>query len=34
MEPLIDSKIKDWIQKLDENFVQTGEKFDFAWWAT
>lgn len=33
MEPLIDARIKDWISKLDEQFVRTGEGFDFSWWA-
>ncbi|KAL3483159.1 cytochrome P450 [Aspergillus germanicus] len=33
MEPLIDLRIRDWVNKLDERFVRTGESFDFSWWA-
>lgn len=33
MEPLIDARIRDWSNKLEETFVKTGESFDFAWWA-
>lgn len=33
MEPLIDARIREWSNKLDETFVKTGEPFDFAWWA-
>ncbi|KAL4967586.1 cytochrome P450 [Aspergillus stella-maris] len=33
MEPLIDLRIHDWLQKLDEKYVRTGEVFDFSWWA-
>ncbi|RHZ55722.1 hypothetical protein CDV55_103060 [Aspergillus turcosus] len=33
MEPLIDIRIQEWIDKLDEKFAQTGETFDFSWWA-
>ncbi|EAW12076.1 cytochrome P450 [Aspergillus clavatus NRRL 1] len=33
MEPLIDVRIQDWINKLEDKFAQTGKGFDFAWWA-
>ncbi|GAQ05924.1 hypothetical protein ALT_3245 [Aspergillus lentulus] len=33
MEPLIDIRIQHWIDKLNERFAQTGEIFDFSWWA-
>ncbi|KAI9371382.1 cytochrome P450 [Aspergillus egyptiacus] len=33
MEPLIDLRIRDWLNKLNEKFVRTGEVFDFSWWA-
>ncbi|KAF7617488.1 hypothetical protein AFLA_006409 [Aspergillus flavus NRRL3357] len=33
MEPLVDARIDDWLNKLDETFASTGAKFDFAWWA-
>ncbi|KAL4983507.1 cytochrome P450 [Aspergillus falconensis] len=33
MEPLIDLRIRDWCNKLDEKYVRTGEAFDFSWWA-
>ncbi|OCL10214.1 flavonoid 3',5'-hydroxylase [Glonium stellatum] len=33
MEPLVDTRIVDWLNKLDQLFVKTGEKFDFAPWA-
>ncbi|KAL4764555.1 cytochrome P450 [Aspergillus foveolatus] len=33
MEPLIDARIRDWSNKLNEKYVQTGEAFDFSWWA-
>jgi hypothetical protein len=34
MESLIDVRIEKWIDKVDEKFAKTGEKFDFTWWAT
>lgn len=33
MESLIDARINEWAAKLTENFVKTGENFDFAPWA-
>jgi cytochrome P450 len=33
MEPLIDANISRWIDKIDERFASTGEKFDLAPWA-
>ncbi|KAL4781111.1 cytochrome P450 [Aspergillus varians] len=33
MEPLIDLRIHDWINMLDEKYAHTGEIFDFSWWA-
>lgn len=33
MEPLVDMRIRDWLQKMNENFVKTGHSFDFSWWA-
>ncbi|EDP48503.1 cytochrome P450 monooxygenase, putative [Aspergillus fumigatus A1163] len=33
MEPLVDIRIQHWIDKLNEKFAQTGEIFDFSWWA-
>ncbi|KAL2864829.1 cytochrome P450 [Aspergillus lucknowensis] len=33
MEPLIDLRILDWINKLEEKYVRTGDVFDFSWWA-
>lgn len=33
MEPLIDNRIEAWIDKLQEKFATTNDKFDFAPWA-
>lgn len=33
MEPLVDARINDWINKMSEKFCATGETFDFAPWA-
>ena len=33
MEPLIDLRLQEWLDKLDEKFASTGTVFDFAWWA-
>ncbi|OQE15468.1 hypothetical protein PENSTE_c028G01327 [Penicillium steckii] len=33
MEPLIDARIQEWSNKLDETYVKSGDAFDFAWWA-
>ncbi|KAK5169723.1 uncharacterized protein LTR77_005701 [Saxophila tyrrhenica] len=33
MEPLVDARMKDWMDKMEENFADTGKKFDFAPWA-
>lgn len=33
MGPLVDTRINDWLDKLDEKFVRTGKAFDFTWWA-
>lgn len=33
MEPLIDARIREWSNELDEKFVKSDEPFDFAWWA-
>ncbi|RAL14130.1 cytochrome P450 [Aspergillus homomorphus CBS 101889] len=33
MEPLIDLRMQEWLDKLDEKYSSTGEVFDFAWWA-
>lgn len=33
MEPLIDARMHEWINKIDELFAQTGAKFDFSPWA-
>lgn len=33
MEKLFDGTIQSWIDKLDQRFAQTHEKFDFAPWA-
>ncbi|THY78911.1 flavonoid 3',5'-hydroxylase [Aureobasidium pullulans] len=33
MEPLVDLRINDWINKLSTSFAKTGKKFDFAPWA-
>ncbi|KAL3480531.1 cytochrome P450 [Aspergillus californicus] len=33
MEPIIDLRIGDWLEKLDEKFARTGSVFDFSWWA-
>lgn len=33
MEPLIDARMDSWIQKLDQKFAGSEEKFDFATWA-
>jgi cytochrome P450 len=33
MEPLVDSRMRDWIAKLDSKFAKSSEKFDFAPWA-
>jgi hypothetical protein len=34
MEPLVDVRVKNWIDRIDEKFAKTGEEFDFTWWAT
>ncbi|KAL0636450.1 hypothetical protein Q9L58_004599 [Maublancomyces gigas] len=34
IEGLIDSRIIEWTEKLDSDFVKTGKNFDFASWAT
>jgi len=34
MEPLVDQRVADWIRRIDELFVKTGEKFNFSVWAT
>lgn len=33
MEPLIDVRVTDWVNKLDEKFARNVEKFDFSPWA-
>lgn len=33
MEPLIDTRMRDWMFKMEERFASTGETFDFAPWA-
>lgn len=33
MEPLIDARIDEWINKLDLQYVKTKERFDFSPWA-
>lgn len=33
MEPLIDTRIQDWIEKLNERFAEGQKKMDFAPWA-
>lgn len=33
MEPLIDLRIRDWLNKMDQLYVKTGDAFDFSWWA-
>ncbi|KAF2139253.1 uncharacterized protein K452DRAFT_254487 [Aplosporella prunicola CBS 121167] len=33
MEPLIDARMRDWVNRIDGLFAKTGEKFDFAPWA-
>lgn len=33
MEPLIDNRIQEWVDKLEDKFAATGDKFDFAPWA-
>ncbi|KAG9248744.1 flavonoid 3',5'-hydroxylase [Calycina marina] len=33
MEPLIDARIDEWINKLDLEYVKTDSKFDFSPWA-
>lgn len=33
MEPLIDTRIQDWIERLDERFAEGQKKMDFAPWA-
>ena len=33
MEPLVDTRMRDWVFRMDERFASTGEKFDFAPWA-
>ncbi|KAL9109792.1 MAG: hypothetical protein Q9227_005661 [Pyrenula ochraceoflavens] len=33
MEPLVDARIDDWLAKLRDTFVKTGQRFDFAPWA-
>lgn len=34
MEGLIDSRIIEWTNKLETDFVKTGKKFDFASWVS
>lgn len=33
MEPLIDARMRDWINKIDEKFAKLKKKFDFSPWA-
>ncbi|MCJ1405623.1 hypothetical protein MMC11_008851 [Xylographa trunciseda] len=33
MEPLVDARICEWIDRIDELFAKTGNKFDFCPWA-
>lgn len=33
MEPLIDTRIQHWIERLDERFAGAHKKMDFAPWA-
>ncbi|KAI9757651.1 MAG: hypothetical protein M4579_003376 [Chaenotheca gracillima] len=33
MEPLVDARMQDWVNKVDELFAKTGKAFDFAPWA-
>ncbi|KAH7031394.1 flavonoid 3',5'-hydroxylase [Microdochium trichocladiopsis] len=33
MEPLVDANINRWLDKMDEQFAQTGRELDFAPWA-
>ena len=33
MEPLIDARVQAWVNKLGDEFAETGKKFDFAPWA-
>lgn len=33
MEPLLDTRIQEWIEALDTRFAQTNEAFDFGPWA-
>src|SRR4051812_35289155 len=33
MEPLIDTRIEDWLHALDTRFCETNSRFDFAPWA-
>ncbi len=33
MEPLVDTRMRAWMRKMEEKFVGTGEVFDFAPWA-
>jgi cytochrome P450 len=33
MEPLVDTRMRNWMVKMEENFAETGQKFDFAPWA-
>lgn len=33
MEPLIDARMTDWIERLKTSFARTGKNFDFAPWA-
>lgn len=33
MEPLVDTRMRAWMAKIDERFAGTGQKFDFCPWA-
>ena len=33
MEPLVDTRMRAWMAKIDERFADSGQKFDFAPWA-
>ena len=33
MEPLVDTRMRNWMFTMDERFASSGQKFDFAPWA-
>jgi len=33
MEPLVDTRVYDWLDKIDGKFAKTGKPIEFSHWA-